>query len=254
MAETPSINALGGEGVDMSKVIEDGGCVYIVGSMRNDIIKTVQRILLVRLIQLAERRDRINGSLRPVCIVLDEVKYHLSRPSLEALGAARDKGVHLVLAHQSRGDLRDCAKDLNPDAVEDAVVENTRVKVAYRVMAPDTAEWMAAMSGEIQVDDEIRKVKRNVAQAEIVLPERNIRQAERFFIDTNMLLNLPDGVAVVYGDGLPKFVSIRPLKVKKSQDAVKVSTVGGTKMPSAADAIKIETPQEAVAEKAISLE
>ena len=239
LAETPSINATRG-GVDLAKVIDEGGCVYIVGSMRNDIIKTVQRILLVRLVQLAERRDRMAGPLRPVCVVLDEAKYHLSRPALEALGAARDKQMHLVLSHQSLGDLRDCTKDLNPDAVVDAVVENTKVKIFYRVMSPDTAEWAAAMSGEILVDDESRKVTRNIAAAELVSPERNIRQDVRYFIDTNMLLNLPTSVAVVYGDGLPKFVSIQPLRVKKSPDAIRVHTVAGAAATTPEDAIRLD--------------
>ena len=91
-----------------------------------------------------------------------------------------------------------------------------------------------------QVDDEVRRVKRNVAQAEIVDPERNIRQAERYFIDTNMLLNLPKGVAVVYGEGLPKFVSIRPLKVPKTPDAIQVKVVPGSAAPSGSDAIDVE--------------
>ena len=238
LAETPSINASSG-GIDLAKVVEEGGCVYVVGSMRNDIVKTVQRVLLVRLIQLAERRDRIGGNLRPVCIVLDEVKYHLSRPALEGLGAARDKGVHIVLAHQSLGDLRDCTKDLNPDAVVDAVVENCAVKICYRVMNPVTAEWLAGMSGEIQADDEMRKVKRNIAQAEIVLGERNIRQVERYFIDTNMLLNLPKGVAVVYGAGLAKFVTIRHLPVPKSREAVQIHVVEGTEPFEAENAIDV---------------
>lgn len=196
-------------------------------------------ILLVRLIQLAERRDRLAGNLRPVCIVLDEVKYHLSRPALEGLGAARDKGVHLVLAHQSLGDLRDCPKDLNPDAVVDAIVENCRIKICYRLLNPVTAEWFAAMSGTIQADDEIRSVRRNVAQSETVLPERSIRQTERFFVDVNMLLNLPHAVGVVYGDGLPKFASIRPIPVEKSMKSISIKTVNGTSAPSARDAIAL---------------
>jgi type IV secretory pathway TraG/TraD family ATPase VirD4 len=239
MAETPSINAGNSAGIDLEKVIQEGGCVYVVGSMRNDIIKTVQRILLVRLIQLAERRDRLAGGLRPVCIVLDEVKYHLSRPALEGLGAARDKGVHLVIAHQSLGDLRDCPNDLNPDAVVDAVVENCRIKICYRLLNPVTAEWFAAMSGIIQVDDEVRNVRRNVAQSETVLPERSIRQTERFFVDVNMLLNLPYAVGVVYGDGLPKFVSIRPIPVEKDMKSISIKTVTGTSAPSAKDAIAL---------------
>jgi hypothetical protein len=239
MAETPSINAGKGAGVDLEKIIQEGGCVYFVGSMRNDIIKTVQRILLVRLIQLAERRDRMAGDLRPVCIVLDEVKYHLSRPALEGLGAARDKGVHLIIAHQSLGDLRDCPNDLNADAVVDAVVENCRIKICYRLLNPVTAEWFAAMSGTIQVDDEIRNVRRNVAQSETVLPERSIRQTERYFVDVNMLLNLPNAVGVVYGDGLPKFASIRPITVEKSMKSISIKTVNGTSAPSARDAIAL---------------
>lgn len=239
MAETLSINAGKGAGVDLEKVIQEGGCVYFVGSMRNDIIKTVQRILLVRLIQLAERRDRLTGNLRPVCIVLDEVKYHLSRPALEGLGAARDKGVHLVLAHQSLGDLRDCPKDLNPDAVVDAIVENCRIKICYRLINPDTAEWFSAMSGTIQVDDEVRNVRRNVGQSETVLPERSIRQTERYFVDVNMLLNLPHAVGVMYGDGLPKFASIRPIRVEKSMKSISIKTVNGTSAPSARDAIAL---------------
>lgn len=221
MAETPSINATSG-GISLEKVVQEGGCVYIIGSMRNDIVKTAQRIILVRLIQLAERRDRMAGEMRKICIVLDEVKYHLSRPALEGLGAARDKGVHLVLAHQSLGDLKDCSKDLNPDAVVDAVVENCRLKICYKVQSPVTAEWLAQMSGKILVDDESRQVVKNLAQAETVEGARSIRQADRFYIDENMLLNLPPQVSVLYGSGLPKFVSIQPLKVAKSPEAIRI--------------------------------
>lgn len=188
LAQTPSINAKAGEGVDLAQMLETGGVVYFVGSMRNDIVKTIQRLLLVRFIQLAERRDRMGGPLRQVCIVLDEVKYHLSRPALEGLGAARDKGVHLVLAHQSLGDLRDCPKDLDPDAVVDAIVENCRLKLCYRVMNPATAEWLATMSGTVQVDDEARRLQKNIALSETMDAERTIRQSERYYIDTNMLL------------------------------------------------------------------
>lgn len=240
MAETPSINSSAGAGVDLEKVIRDGGCVYIVGSMRNDIVKTVQRILLVRLIQLAERRDRIAGGLRPVCIVLDEVKYHLSRPSLEALGAARDKGVHLIIMHQSQGDLRDCPKDINPDAVVDAIVENCRVKLSYQLQNPDTAEWLAKMSGTIQCDDESRQVRRNIAQSETVLPERTIRQAERYFMDVNILMNLKNRVGVIFGLGLAKFVSIQPLVVKKDRQAITVNICAGAAAPTARDAIALD--------------
>lgn len=252
MADTPSINAKSG-GVSLAEIIDTGGCVYIVGSMRNDIVKTAQRILLVRLVQLAERRDRMAGELRKICIVLDEVKYHLSRPALEGLGGARDKGVHLVLAHQSLGDLKDCTKDLNSDAVVDAVVENCRVKICYKVQSPATAEWLAQMSGTILVDDESRNVEKNLALSEVVDAKRTIRQADRYFIDENMLLNLPPSVSILYGAGLPKFVSIQPLKVPKSTDAVRIRVVDGAMLQTARQSLDVPATAAPVASHAASM-
>lgn len=225
LGEVSACNAAAGQGVSFQEVIENGGSVYIVGHMRAEKIVRLQKMLLVRLLQIAESRDRIGGALRPVGIILDEVKYHLSRSSLEALGASRDKGVHVLLAHQSLADLKDCSADLDGDAVVGSIVENCRIKIVYRVVNPETAEWLARMSGTVLVDDEVRVVEKNVVLAESVTGNRTIRQAERFFIDENMLLNLPKGVAVVFGDGLAKFISVANLKVEKAQENVKVVPV-----------------------------
>ena len=238
IAETPAINAIDGQGVDLAKVIREGGCVYFVGSLRDDITKMIQRLILVRLYQLVEERDRIDGDPRLVAVVLDELKFHISRPAIDGMSTARDKGLHFILAHQSRGDLEDCPKDLTPKAVVDAIEENCKRRIVYQVQSPETARWLAEQSGEIQVDDEVRRITRNVAQAEIVDPERTIRQAERNFIDTNMLLNLPERVAVVYGQGLAKFVTIQNLQVKKCREAVQIHLVDGANFE-AGDAIDV---------------
>ena len=164
----------------------------MIGSMCNSKIITAQRMLLVRLYQLAERRERVKDMPRPIAIYLSELKYQLSRPALEGLGAARDKGVHIIMDHQSIADLKDCQADLKVDAVVGAVVENAKFKLVYRVMDPDTAEWVARMSGTILVDDQVRKAKTDAVLTETIEDERTIRQAERFFTDSNMILNLPD--------------------------------------------------------------
>lgn len=215
LARVQALNAPGAR--HMSATVAGGGCLYIIGSMRNERIKSAQRMALVRLLQLVETRDRINSKPRPVCVFLDELKYHLSRPALEGLGAARDKGMHLVLAHQSLADLRDCPADLDGEAVVGAVVENCAIRVTYRVRDPETAEWLASMSGTILVDDETRRVDRNLALAEVMDSDRTVRQAERYLIDQNMLLNLPSRVAVIYGGALPVFAHICPLPAVKGQ-------------------------------------
>ena len=220
-----SINAA--RGLDLSRSIKKGACLYIIGSMRNSKVITAQRMLLTRLIQIIESRDRIHSKPRPVALFLDEVKYHISRPSLEGLGAARDKGAHLILAHQSIADLRDCPKDLDPEAVEGAVVENC-IKIVYRLKDPKTARWVSEMSGSMLVDEEVRHSRSNAVGAESMQLERVIRQGERALVDPNMLLRLPDRVAYIF-DGVelprssvfcPLTAGKRPLEVVKSSGGV----------------------------------
>lgn len=210
-----AINAA--EGFDLKQIFDEGGCCYVIGSLRNSKVIMTQRMILVRLLQLAETRDRITTTPRPIAIFLDELKYHLSRPALEGLGAARDKGVHIFMAFQAIDDLRDCPADLNGDAVVGAVVENAKFKLVYKLQNPETADWVAKMSGTILVDDETRKAKTNMVLTETIDDERSIRQAERFFIDANMLLNLPPFVSFVFtATDLPRAALISPIKVSKA--------------------------------------
>jgi len=213
MAGLEPVNASTG-GLDLREIVQEGGAIYFVGSMRNAAVIRMQRMMLVRLIQLAEDRDRTEA-VRSVCIVLDELKYHVSRPAVEALGAARDKGVHLVLAAQSLGDLRDTPADLDKDMVVQAVTENTPIKILYRLEDPKTAESMARKSGRIQADDELRKIKRGAGLVEIVDDERQIRQTETFLVDENQLMNLRPRQAVVFGLGLPQFISTSHISCEK---------------------------------------
>lgn len=223
LADIKAINAQ--HGLSLKEIITHGGMVYIVGSMRNAKIIRVQKMLLVRLIQLAESRDRIHGNLKPICVVLDELKYHLSRTALEALGAARDKGLHLVMAHQSIADLRDCPKDLEPESVVGAVLENTRIKLVYRVEMPETAEIFAEKSGTILVDDETRLIDRSLSLAEKVHSERRVSQSETNLIDKNKLLTLSAGYGVLFGVGLARLVHTSPYKTDKSLEAIKTQDI-----------------------------
>lgn len=209
-----SINACGG--LKLKDFFETGGCVYIIGSMRNPKVISAQRMILIRLIQIAEKRDRIHSKPRPVAIFLDEFKYHISRAAMEGLGAARDKGVHIIMAHQSLDDLEDCPADLKPKAVVGAVVENTKFKLVYKLQDPKTAKWIAEMTGSILVDDESRRVKTDAVLVERMDGDRTIRQAERYYVDTNMLQNLPDLVSFIFtSKSLPRASMISPIKVQK---------------------------------------
>ncbi len=211
-------------GVDLGSLIKQGAVIYVKGSMRNPRILKLQRIFVLSVMQHIEVRPRELGNgqkVRHVCLFLDEFKYLISRPTLEALGAIRDKGAHVMIAHQSLGDLRDCPADLDAESVVASVNENCAIKLAYAVKDPDTALWLARMSGTILVDDEIRQVKTNAGLTETRDGERTLRQAERPLVDTNMLHALPERCAVLYGAGLAQFFFTSPIHVTKSSEAIK---------------------------------
>ena len=104
--------------------------------------------------------------------------------------------------------------DLDPEQVVSSVTENCGLKFSYRVNDPDTALWLARMSGNILVDDEVRSLEANMVLAERERDIRSLRQSERYLVDTNMLQSLPPRCAVSYGNGLARFVFTSPVPVE----------------------------------------
>jgi len=223
MADLAPVNAATG-GIDIDALARSGGCLYVVGDMGNTRVVRMQRMLLVRLMMLAKRMQA-ECSVRPLMTVFaDEFKVHISRPFMTSLGAAAGWGMHCILAFQSLQDLADVPADLDKDSVRGAVMENCAIQLSYRIKDPETAEWLAASTGTILVDDEMRKVERNIALAETVRPERTIRLAERYYVDTNMLMNLPAGCGVLAGATcLPAFCYTSPVIVEKRSTALQTT-------------------------------
>ena len=209
IAATPSARAE--EGLDIAGAIAEGAVIYVTGSVRHSRILKLQKMFVLSVVQHCERRAREDA--RQVCLFLDEFRYLVSAPVLEALASIRDKRAHLVLAHQTVNDLRNVPGDLDPEQVVSSVTENCGLKFAYRVNDPDTALWLARMSGNILVDDEVRSLATNPVFAERERDIRSLRQSERHLVDTNMLQSLPPRCAVGYGDGLARFVFTSPVPV-----------------------------------------
>ena len=89
-------------------VLDLGGLIYIIGSVRREPVLRLQKMLLLRILQRLEKRNRAL-TYTHVTIFLDELKYLLCKPSLQALGTIRDKSANIILAHQSINDLEGCA-------------------------------------------------------------------------------------------------------------------------------------------------
>lgn len=224
LAELPAVNAK--VEFDMRHMLATGGCIYFAGDMMNPRVVRVQRMILIRLMQIAKNRtDRS----RTITVLADEFKVHISKPFMTGLGAAAGWGMHVVLAFQSLQDLADCPADLDKDSVRGAVMENCGLQLSYRVKDPETAEWLSKSTGTILVDDETRRVKRNVALSEEVDGERNIRQADRYFIDENMFMNLPKSCGVLTGaSALAQFCYTSPMIVDKNGIAITPAAFAAT--------------------------
>ena len=106
---------------------------------------------------------------------------------------------------------------LDPAQVVASAAENCGLKFAYRVHDPDTALWLARMSGSIRADDEQRELETDRLLTERGRGARALRQTERHLVDENMLQSLPPRCAVLYGDGLAKFVFTSPVPVAERE-------------------------------------
>lgn len=191
------------QGLDLQRILEQNAILYIIGSIRHSQVKRLQKMLLLRIMQIIERRDR-RKKLRKVAMMLDELTYLLSPGALQALGTVRDKGCHIFLAHQTLGNLRE-GEGFDPEAVTAAVKGNTALKLIYKVTDPeDTGKWASNLSGTIVVQQQSSHMQQGMFHA----AEGQFRQIERPLLTINELLSLPDLTGMFFGYGLSRRIQV----------------------------------------------
>ena len=210
-----SINATGGP--NFAELAKTGGCLYIVGSMTDRTMLRALRMVLIRFMQIARSRNFKHGQDRPIRVIADEFAAHISNPVLMTFGVSAGWGLLLTVAFQSFQDLLRVPADVNAAACRGMVLDNTGLKLIHAIDDVETKKSMAASTGKILVDEEVRKVKKNLFQVESVDGERTIKQAERDLIDENMLNKLPKRCAVLLSAGeLAQFCQTSPIIVKNN--------------------------------------
>ncbi|MFK5494044.1 Mobilization protein A, partial [Klebsiella pneumoniae] len=75
-------------GIDVAGIINGGGCLYVIGSMDDEAVIRVQKMLFARCAQIIIARDEFRRWPH-ASIMLDEIKYLLSKYVLNALGTLR---------------------------------------------------------------------------------------------------------------------------------------------------------------------
>ena len=231
------------DGLDLSAPLRAGGCVYIIGSTRNEPLIYLQKMLFVRLVQVIER----SSSSKHCSIFLDEFKYLLSAATVNALGTIRDKGCNILLAHQSLGDFASCSADISEASVRTTVLDTTPIKWLYRASDWETANWISKQTGQILASAQQFSAVRNPELSETILDSRSISESQRNLFDTNTILSLPKQFAVCIGAGTPKMARIRAIKVKKSKMSINEAPLAGD---DAVDLLK-RVPQENIKEEQV---
>lgn len=122
-------------GIDVAGIINGGGCLYVIGSMDDEAVIRVQKMLFARCAQIIIARDEFR-EWPHVSVMLDEIKYLLSKYVLNALGTLRSRDCNLLLAHQSLGDFGQCGQDLPAEFVKTTVLDNTPIRWFYRAASP----------------------------------------------------------------------------------------------------------------------
>lgn len=216
LARLPAVNTAGG--LNLSEAIANRAVIYIIGSADNEQVKMLQKLLLLRVMQIIKARDRL-AKHPPTCVVLDEFKHMLSPSAFTGLGVIRDFDTHFLLAHQSIGDLRSCP-GIDPAEAHGAVVDNTAIKIVYKIGDDKYAEKMSLVSGKRRtyVDNSSKHLDENGAAV------GSWKEDKVQHIDMDLLTHLPmpsdrkgqASVGVLFGVGNARLFHVGPVPVPES--------------------------------------
>ena len=192
LIRVPSINASNGH--SLAALIEQGGCIYIVGDLLDETIKKIQRFIFCRVVQLARNysneADHNGTKEQRITVFADELVAHISRFVAESYTVSLGWGLKIVSAIQSLKLLKGAPADIDPEFLLGAVFDNSQNKLFYRADDIATADFLSDMTGKIQVEDEQKVVTRNSLNSEKLDRETRLIPSERNLYDRNMILKL----------------------------------------------------------------
>lgn len=216
LASLPAVNTEAG--LNLPDAIAKGAVIYFVGDTENEQVKMLQKMLLVRIMQIIKSRNRLDVHA-PTCIVLDEFKHMLSPAALTGLGVVRDFDIHILLAHQSMGDLESCP-GIKPAEAYGAVVDNTALKIIYKIGDADYAEKLAKLSGKRRtyVDSSAKQLDDNGATT------GSWREDKVDHIEMSLITHLPmpsdrknqASTGLLFGIGNAQLFFVGPLAIPKN--------------------------------------
>ncbi|EMH0470502.1 hypothetical protein ACQQR6_004165 [Providencia stuartii] len=210
------------DGIDLVDILNNQNkkIIYITGSLRDEVVVKAQKMLFLRMVQILEKRNR-NKDVTHVNIMLDEIKYLISKSALEAMGTLRDKKANILFTHQSRGDLEVSTKEIDGQTARKVIEDSAGLRWIYRTDNYESAKWASDFTAGGLVDVERRNLSVNQSNVEMASKEATIFKQKANYIDISVIQNLPSRCGLIVGDGqLARLAYSSPILVEKSDKCV----------------------------------
>ncbi|EPJ43135.1 MAG: hypothetical protein OFPII_43450 [Osedax symbiont Rs1] len=192
------LNPKTGKGFNVENSILNNAVVYIKGSMDDAIVRDATKAIIIEILQQIKSSN--DQRKTHVSLYIDELRFLISKPIVDALATILGFNADIVTAYQSFGDLRTPDdRSLDGRAIEQAVKTNSQIKLIFGGTDKDTAEYVAELSGTLQKSIiKFERTEINALGAETWSSGRTMSDEEEAVISENTVLSLPSQVAVFF--------------------------------------------------------
>ena len=187
-----------GRGLSIEKSLLNNAVVYVKGSLDDEIVKQATRVMIMEIVQEIKRLYSIRKS--HVSLYMDEVRFRISNPLVDALATILGFDAKVILAYQAKNDVRNLQdKSLNAESIAQSINVNCQLKLIYGSQDPDTNEWVESMSGErVKIITRSEQTKVGTLGEETWEKHRMLGQDIEALITSNMMLSLKQRVGVLF--------------------------------------------------------
>lgn len=131
---------------------------------------------------------------RPITLVIDEFAEFAIPEFPSFLNRVRGAGIGVMIAHQTRGDLKAVGEDY-----QNKIEANTNTKIVAGVIDPEDAQFYSELIGTRTVHKETMKGKetRFLLRQDYLTGEKSVREVEEFIIHPNRVKRIEQGEVLV---------------------------------------------------------
>lgn len=191
--------------IDLLEVYKNNEIVYFTlpSNLIGETARAFGKMLLMDLKSTGGYVERKEAERRFFPVFIDEFAEFATEEFVGWLNKARSSGFAIHLAHQSLGDLEQV-----DEAFVKQVIDNTNMKIIFRVNDSETAENFAKQLGTFTTFKETERVDKSLlTQSEGFYG--SIREVEEFLISPNVIKReLKRGQAIIFGKHPEMFYNI----------------------------------------------